>query len=413
MVKMSNTFPEIRFKKFRNKWENILLGQNSRILAGGTPNTKTIEYWEPKEIPWMSSGEINKKRLSCTDNKISQTGYDNSSARWVKENSVLIALAGQGKTRGTVAINEIPLTTNQSIAAIETSETLNAEFLYQNLEKRYEELRLISSGDGTRGGLNKKIISEIDIDVPSIEEQSKLGMYFNKLDENIALNEHALDLLKQSKKGFLQKMFPKVGETRPDFRISEFNSDWEQRKLSEVTKRVRGNDGRMDLPTLTISAGSGWLDQRVRFSGNIAGKEQKNYTLLKRGQLSYNHGNSKLAKYGAVFVLNSHDEALVPRVYHSFETNHLAVPDFIEYMFATKRPDKELSKLITSGARMDGLLNINYDAFMGINISIPSVDEQKSITSFFKKLDRNIALQEQKIESLKQMKKAFLQKMFV
>lgn len=107
----------------------------------------------------------------------------------------------------------------------------------------------------------------------------------------------------------------------PKIRFPGFTEDWEQRKLGEISERVRGNDGRMDLPTLTISAGNGWMNQEDRFSGNIAGTEQKNYTLLKKGQLSYNHGNSKLAKYGAVFELRTYEEALVPRVYHSFKDN--------------------------------------------------------------------------------------------
>ena len=184
-------------------------------------------------------------------------------------------------------------------------------------------------------------------------------------------------------------------ERIPQLRFPEFKNApaWEQRKLGEVAERVRGNDGRMDLPTLTISAEKGWLDQRERFSANIAGKEQKNYTLLKQGELSYNHGNSKLAKYGVVFELQSYSEALVPKVYHSFRMINDSSATFIEYMFATKIPDRELGKLISSGARMDGLLNINYDEFMGIRILIPTLaSEQKAIGDFFSTLDRSIAL---------------------
>lgn len=198
----------------------------------------------------------------------------------------------------------------------------------------------------------------------------------------------------------------------PQIRFAGFTDAWEQRELGEVSERVRGNDGRMDLPTLTISAGSGWLDQRERFSGNIAGNEQKNYTLLSKGELSYNHGNSKLAKYGAVFVLRTYEEALVPRVYHSFKTTVEATPDFIEYMFSTKIPDRELAKLISSGARMDGLLNINYDEFMGIKITIPKVEEQRKIAEFVRILDDAITLHQREIELLKDTKMSLLQKMF-
>ncbi|QSE77658.1 restriction endonuclease subunit S [Lactococcus taiwanensis] len=168
----------------------------------------------------------------------------------------------------------------------------------------------------------------------------------------------------------------------------------------------------MDLPTLTISASEGWLDQRERFSANIAGKEQKNYTLLSKGELSYNHGNSKLAKYGVVFSLQNYDEALVPRVYHSFKVTDEAEADFMEYMFATKRPDRELGKLVSSGARMDGLLNINYDDFMGIKIMLPSFEEQQQISSFLRQIDTALTLHQRKLDKLKLLKQGYLQQMF-
>lgn len=138
------------------------------------------------------------------------------------------------------------------------------------------------------------------------------------------------------------------------------------------------------------------MKQEDRFSANIAGKEQKNYTLLKKGELAYNHGNSKLAKFGAVFELKDFDEALVPRVYHSFRVNNKTNSSFIEYMFATKLPDKELGKLVSSGARMDGLLNIGYEDFVGINITVPSLEEQQKIAYHFRKLDEVITLHQRK-----------------
>lgn len=209
----------------------------------------------------------------------------------------------------------------------------------------------------------------------------------------------------------VEKIKAEVSKNVPELRFQGFIDAWEQRKLKEVTERVRGNDGRMDLPTLTISAGSGWLDQRERFSNNIAGKEQKNYTLLHKGELSYNHGNSKLAKYGAVFELTTYEEALVPRVYHSFKTNDSS-SCFIEYMFATKRPDRELGKLVSSGARMDGLLNINFDEFMGINIILPSTNEQNKISEFLRKLDFTLTLHQRKLDELKRLKQGYLQQLF-
>ncbi len=253
---------------------------------------------------------------------------------------------------------------------------------------------------------NDNILNTV-INLPTIEEQQKIGAHFEQLDRLITLHQRKLDRMKELKKAFLDLIFSQK------LRFEGFTDSWELRKLGEVVTRVQGNDGRMNLPTLTISASSGWLDQRDRFSSNIAGNEQKNYTLLKKGELSYNHGNSKLAKYGTVFVLRNSQEALVPRVYHSFKTTLLSDADFIEYMFSTKNPDRELAKLISSGARMDGLLNISYDDFIGIKISLPYKVEQQKIALFFRSIDNLIAIRQEKINQLTKLKTTFLKNMFI
>lgn len=207
-------------------------------------------------------------------------------------------------------------------------------------------------------------------------------------------------------------MMSKEKRRVPKLRFPGFTEDWERRKLTSFTQRVKGNDGRMDLPTLTISASEGWLNQKDRFSANIAGSEQKNYTLLRQGELSYNHGNSKLAKYGVVYALQEYKEALVPRVYHSFKVDESHDALFVEYYFSTKRPDRELRKLISSGARMDGLLNIGYDEFTNISISLPTFSEQKQIVALLKVCNKNITVHQRKIEHLNLKKKALLQKLF-
>jgi len=178
----------------------------------------------------------------------------------------------------------------------------------------------------------------------------------------------------------------------PELRFSAFFTEWQENKIGAITDRVKGNDGRMNLPTLTIAASIGWLNQLDRFYGNIAGNEQWNYTLLSQGELSYNHGNSKSAKYGTVFELIDYREALVPRVYHSFKATGKSNPSFIEYLFSACKLDKELSKIISSGARMDGLLNISYSDFAQLRAYVPSIEEQKCIGTFYRRIDSLIAL---------------------
>ena len=266
---------------------------------------------------------------------------------------------------------------------------------------------------GIRDGRSIDIDGMKTIEIPwtLYEEQKKIGDYIESLDTLITLHQRKCDETKKLKKFMLQKMFPKKDAKKPEIRFAGFTDDWEQRKLGDICSRVQGNDGRMELPTLTISAANGWMKQEDRFSGNIAGKEQTNYTLLHKGELSYNHGNSKLAKYGTVFSLQTYEEALVPRVYHSFKVENESA-DFIEYYFATKIPDRELRKLISSGARMDGLLNIGYDDFMGIKMMFPSASEQDKIAEYFRALDHIITLHQRKCDELKEFKKYMLQNMF-
>ena len=123
----------------------------------------------------------------------------------------------------------------------------------------------------------------------------------------------------------------------PALRFKGFTDEWEQRKLKDITQRVEGNNGNMNLPVLTISAKQGWMTQSNRFSSVIAGAEKKKYTLLKKGNLSYNHGNSKIAPFGTVFMLKTYSEALVPKVYHSLRPRKILIHIFLKYIFKPER----------------------------------------------------------------------------
>lgn len=151
------------------------LGEVARkIYSGATPDTTVSEYWENGTVPWMSSGEVNLKTVYRTEKFITEKGLKNSSARLVPANSVVIALAGQGKTRGKVARTRIELTTNQSLAAIVCDPcNLDANYVFHYLESRYENLRKISSGNSGRGGLNLKLISDYCIPIPSPGQPEK------------------------------------------------------------------------------------------------------------------------------------------------------------------------------------------------------------------------------------------------
>lgn len=198
----------------------------------------------------------------------------------------------------------------------------------------------------------------------------------------------------------------------PALRFKGFTDEWEQRKLKDITQRVEGNNGNMNLPVLTISAKQGWMTQSNRFSSIIAGAEKKKYTLLKKGNLSYNHGNSKIAPFGTVFMLKTYSEALVPKVYHSFKAKKDINPYFLEVYFQTRKMDPQLRKYISSSARMDGLLNITYSWFEQVRLFLPNIEEQNKLEKLFDILNKHIELQQRKENQIKLLKKAMLQTLF-
>ena len=162
------------------EWKAI--GEVAECLAGATPKTTNPDFWGNGTIPWMSSGEVNKGFVYDTEKKITQLGYDSASTKLVPKNTVVIALAGQGKTRGTVALTKIELCTNQSLCSIITKDKLNSHYLYYYLKGQYQKLRDISSGEGTRGGLNLKMIREFQIPVPPLDIQEKIVHVLDNFD---------------------------------------------------------------------------------------------------------------------------------------------------------------------------------------------------------------------------------------
>ena len=181
----------------------------SDLFAGATPSTKVSAYWKNGTIPWMSSGEVHMGRVTSTEKKISQLGYDKCSTKMVPLHTVVIALAGQGKTRGTVAVTEIELCTNQSLCAMVTDETVLSDYLYHNLRNRYEEIRNMCAIADGRGGLNLKIVGSIKVIVPSIEEQQQFVAFAEQSDKSkFALQEAIKDLDALTKKIIAENLIP-------------------------------------------------------------------------------------------------------------------------------------------------------------------------------------------------------------
>ena len=367
------------------------------ISTGGTPSTAINEYWNPKQVPWLSSGEVHKKYITYTDDKISNEGLNHSSARMIKQNSVLIALAGQGKTRGTVAINRISLSTNQSIAAMTFAPDICPEFVFSNLESRYDELRKVSSGDGTRGGLNKQLVSEIQIPYTSLNEQRKIGQFFTHLDRLITLHQRKYDKLTKVKKAMLEKMFPKNGSLYPEIRFKGFTDAWEQREVSNVAMISTGG-----TPSTAIN--EYWNPKQVPWlsSGEVH-KKYITYTDDKISNEGLNHSSARMIKQNSVLIAlagqgKTRGTVAINRISLSTNQSIAAMtfaPDICpEFVFSNLESRYDELRKVSSGDGTRG--GLNKQLVSEIQIPYTSLNEQRKIGQFFTHLDRLITLHQRK-----------------
>lgn len=207
----NTTYQKTDLGTFPSDWKILPIHNFTECTSGGTPNTKIHSYWGGKH-PWMSSGELHMKYIYNVSKRITDEGLMNSSTKYIPKNSVLIGLAGQGKTRGTVALAKISLCINQSIAAILPSNICNSEYLFYNLNSRYTELREISSGDGGRGGLNLNLVNNIYIPLPSYPEQQAIASVLSDMDAEIEALEARRDKVRNIKTGMMQELL--TGKTR-------------------------------------------------------------------------------------------------------------------------------------------------------------------------------------------------------
>ncbi len=218
-------------------WEVKQLGTFTDCTSGGTPSTLISSYWGGK-IPWMSSGELHLKRVKNVEGRITDLGLNNSSTKIIPKNCILIGLAGQGKTRGTVAINSIELCTNQSVAAIFPRSSFDSEYLFHNLDARYDELRELSSGDGGRGGLNLTILKGLQIPFPSIEEQTAIATVLSDMDALLDSLDRLIAKKRDIKQAAMQELL--TGKKR----LPGFDGEWEVKRLGDVLTICHGKNQR-------------------------------------------------------------------------------------------------------------------------------------------------------------------------
>ena len=207
----------------------------------------------------------------------------------------------------------------------------------------------------------------------------------------------------------------KKKEIVPKLRFPEFGTSegWKKYKLRELADRITKKVGDNKLVTLSISAGIGFVSQAEKFSRDISGKQYCNYIYLKKGEFSYNKGNSKTFPQGCIYELKEYEEAAVPNAFISFRFKENLVPSFYQGYFDSNFHGKQLVRFITSGARSDGLLNISPTDFFSIVLPTPvKKEEQQRIADCLSSIDELIDAESRKLKALEKYKKGLMQKLF-
>ena len=360
------------------------IGDFAVCFPGATPKTTHPEYWENGTIPWMSSGEVNQEEVTFTEKKITPKGYDETSTKMVPVGTVVIALAGQGKTRGKVAITRILLCTNQSLCAIVVDETVISKYLFHYLRSQYARIREISSGDGTRGGLNLKMIKAYVVPVPPIEVQEEivriLDSYTEKIDELIQNLMTEITARKTQYNYYRDKLLKaetnahkyKLGEIATVTKLAGF----------EFTNYVTYSENGNIIALRGLNVKNGRLDLH-----DVKYVDKSDFSKLERSKL---HIGDMLFTYvgtvGQVAIVDEEDKYyLAPNVALIRCDKEVLLPQYMKYYFQTTQFwDKQIRRLLQSSS----MQNIPMEKIRKFEIAVPPLDVQNRIVNVLDNFER-------------------------
>ena len=413
---MSKKSPQLRFEGFTDDWEERKLSDLFiKGGSGGTPKSTNKAFYDG-DIPFLGISDITKSNgfINNTEKHISSDGLNSSAAWIVSKGAISLAMyASVGK----LAILNIDAATSQAFYNMIFDDYDLRDLVYQRLNKANELSewnKLISTG--TQSNLNADKVKNFQMYLPKNHDEIKLiSTFFKQIDNTIALHQRKLDLLKEQKKGSLQKMFPKNGAKVPELRFAGFADDWEERKLSDVANHRGGTaiekyfdkDGVYKVISIgSYGLNSQYVDQNIRAisneitDGRVVNSGELTMVLNDKTANGTIIGRTLLVEKDNEYVINQRTEIISPK--ENFDSNFAYT--------ILNGPFREKVKRIVQGGTQ---IYVNYPAVSNLNLELPKIEEQQKIGSFFKQLDDTIALHQRKLDLLKEQKKGFLQKMFV
>ena len=361
-----------------------------------TGNVGVTQYLDkPNNAKWISEDTFS--RLKCEE---------------IFEGDILISRLPDPAGRACIMPNlGTKMITAVDCTIVRTLPDVNSEYLVQYLstERYFKEINACLAG-GTRQRVSRGNLAEFDIPLPnSSDEQRQIGTYFRNLDHLITLHQRKCETLKKLKKSMLQKMFPKNGSHFPEIRFAGFTDAWEQRKFSDFTFPAgERNKDDLDLEPFAITSNQGFIAQSEAHDdfGYMKDVDRKMYIVVKPNSFAYNPARINVGSLG---YYEGAENVIVSSLYEVFQTAEYVDDKFLKHWFKTKAFQDWIERLQEGSVR----LYFYYDKLCECIMSMPSVEEQRKIGAYLDKIDNLITLHQRKLETLKKLKKAMLQKMFI
>lgn len=390
---MSEMVPKVRFQGFTDDWEKHKVGDLFKVTRGQVlaANETSVSQSEIMPYPVYSSQTKQNGLMGYYKDYLFDTAIT-----WTTD----------GANAGTVNYREGKFYSTNVNGVLLSSEGYANKLVAEIINR--EAWKWVSHVGNPK--LMNNVMENIEVSVPSqLDEHIKISKFLTKIDNIINLHQRKIDLLKEQKKGFLQKMFPKDGQLVPEVRFAGFTDDWEQRKFGDVVdlheEIVSGKTG---LPIATSSR-KGLFLQNEFFSGNRTGIDENTiFHKVPVGFITYRHMSDD-----SIFKFNENifDTAvLVSKEYPVFKSNEHSNQTFL---LTHLNNSPEFLKFSTQQKLGGTRVRLYFKNLKKYELKVPSKEEQDSIGLFFKQLDNLITLHQRKLDLLKEQKKGFLQKMFV
>ncbi len=387
-----------------NGWKKVKLGDVAKVTSGGTPLRTQTEYWNG-DIPWVKTAQIQNRHISKdqVDEYITELGVKESSAKIVPKGTLLMAMYGQGKTRGQVAILDIDATINQACAAFNLKENeVSTQYLFQYFLFNYDNIRNLSN-DGGQKNLSAEIIKKIPLDLPPLEEQKKIAATLSVWDSAIEKMEKLIEVKLHDFNLLMEKLIVKQS-------IKNKVKTYSIKELFDVVNR-KNKTGNTNV--LTSSAQYGLVNQQEYYKKNIASSDISGYYLLEKGDFAYNRSSSAGYPYGVIKRLEKYESGVLSTLYlcMTLKDEYKSFSDYFVFLFESGYLNNQLALICREGARNHGLLNVSKEDFFNMKVQLPSEKEQQNIVCILQNHSCELSLLKQQLENYKKQKQGLMQKL--